>query len=227
MPVSRGPAGRLAGKIALITGAGGPQGIGFACARIFDREGARLAITSTTSRIHERATALNDALGFVADLTDSAQADAVAKAALEAHGRIDLLVNNAGMLNVHEAEVTRELAAFTDEEWHRGIDINLTTAFNVTRSVLPGMVAQRYGRIINVASVTGPVVSNPRSGLYAAAKAGMVGLTRSLAVEVGRQGITVNAVLPGWILTGSSTATEIVAGQHTPIGRSGTPEEVA
>jgi len=75
--------------------------------------------------------------------------------------------------------------------------------------------------------VTGPVVSNPRSGPYAAAKAGMVGLTRSLAVEVARKGVTVNAVLPGWIQTGSSTEAEIIAGQHTPIGRSGTPDEVA
>src|SRR5262245_2316065 len=218
---------RLVGKIALITGAGGPQGIGFACARVFEREGARLAITSTTDRIQDRAAALNDALGLVADLADSAQADAIVKAAVAAYGRIDVLVNNAGMLNVHEMEVARELAAFTDEEWRRGIDINLTTAFNVTRAALPGMVARGYGRIINVASVTGPVVSNPRSGLYAAAKTGMVGLTRSLAVEVARHGVTVNAVLPGWILTGSSTATEIVAGQHTPIGRSGTPDEVA
>jgi 3-oxoacyl-[acyl-carrier protein] reductase len=149
------------------------------------------------------------------------------KAVLAAYGRIDLLVNNAGMLNVNEPEVARELAAFTDGEWRRGIEINLTTAFNVTRAVLPGMVAQGYGRIVNVASVTGPVVSNPRSGLYSAAKAGMVGLTRSLAIEVAHRGITVNAVLPGWILTGSSTESEVVGGQHTPIGRSGTPEEVA
>ena len=221
------PAGRLAGKVALITGAGGAEGIGFACARIFGREGARLAITSTTARIHERAAALSGAIGVVADLTDSAQADAVVNATLAAYGRIDLLVNNAGMLNVNEAEVARPLAAFTDAEWRRGIEINLTTAFNVTRAALPGMVAQGYGRIVNVASVTGPLVSNPRSGLYSAAKAGMVGFTRSLGVEVARKGITVNAVLPGWILTGSSTETEVVAGQHTPIGRSGTPDEVA
>ena len=166
-------------------------------------------------------------IGVVADLTDSAQADAVVNAVLAAHGRIDLLVNNAGMLNVNEAEVARPLAGFSDGEWRRGIEINLTTAFNVTRAVLPGMVAQGYGRIVNVASVTGPLVSNPRSGLYAAAKAGMVGLTRSLAVEVARRGVTVNAVLPGWILTGSSTESEVVAGQHTPAGRSGTPDEVA
>jgi 3-oxoacyl-[acyl-carrier protein] reductase len=221
------PAGRLAGKVALITGAGGAEGIGFACAHTFGREGARLAITSTTARIHERAAALSGATSHVADLTDSSQADAVVNAVLAAHGRIDLLVNNAGMLNVNEAEVARPLAAFTDAEWRRGMEINLTTAFNVTRAVLPGMVAQGYGRIVNVASVTGPLVSNPRSGLYAAGKAGMVGLTRSLAVEVARKGTTVNAVLPGWIRTGSSTATEIVAGEHTPIGRSGTPDEVA
>jgi 3-oxoacyl-[acyl-carrier protein] reductase len=221
------PAGRLAGKVALITGAGGAEGIGFACARIFGREGARLAITSTTVRIHERAAALSGATGHVADLTDSTQADAVVNAVLAAYGRIDLLVNNAGMLNVNEAEVARALAAFTDAEWRRGMEINLTTAFNVTRAVLPGMVAQGYGRIVNVASVTGPLVSNPRSGLYSAAKAGMVGLARSLALEVARKGITVNAVLPGWILTGSSTETEVVAGAHTPIGRSGTPDEVA
>jgi len=227
MPVSQVSAGRLAGKVALITGAGGAQGIGFACARIFGREGARLAITSTTARIHERAAALSDAVAVVADLADSAQADALVRAALATYGRIDLLVNNAGMLNVNEEEVARPLAGFTDQEWRRGMDINLTTAFNVTRAVLPGMVAQGYGRIVNVASVTGPVVSNPRSGLYAAAKSGMVGLTRSLAVEVARKGVTVNAVLPGWILTGSSTEPEIVAGQHAPIGRSGTPEEVA
>lgn len=219
--------GRLAGRVAVITGAGGAQGIGFACARIFGREGARLAISSTTARIHERAGALRDAIGIVADLTDSGQANAFVDAAMAAYGRIDLLVNNAGMLNVNEPEVARELAAFTDAEWRRGIEINLTTAFNVTRAVLPGMAAQDYGRIVNVASVTGPLVSNPRSGLYSAAKAGMVGLTRSLAVEVARRGITVNAVLPGWILTGSSTATEVVAGEHTPIGRSGSPDEVA
>jgi 3-oxoacyl-[acyl-carrier protein] reductase len=227
MSTPQTPAGRLAGKVALITGAGGAEGIGFACARIFGREGARLAITSTTARIHERAAALGGAIGIVADLTDSAQANAVVDAVLAAHGRIDLLVNNAGMLNVNEAEVARPLAAFTDAEWRRGMEINLTTAFNVTRAALPGMVARGYGRIVNVASVTGPLVSNPRSGLYSAAKAGMVGLTRSLAVEVARKGITVNAVLPGWILTGSSTETEVVAGQHTPIGRSGTPDEVA
>jgi 3-oxoacyl-[acyl-carrier protein] reductase len=221
----------LADKIALVTGAGSPTGIGFACARILARQGALLAISSTTERIQERVRTLNEAghlaIGMAADLTDSAQANALVDGILSAYGRIDILVNNAGMVSVGETEIHRDLAAISDEEWRHGMDISLTTAFNVTRPALPGMIARGYGRIVNVASVTGPLVSNPRSGFYSAAKAGMVGLTRSLAIEVGRKGITVNAVLPGWIQTGSSSESEAAAGRNTPIGRSGTPEEVA
>lgn len=221
----------LSGKIALVTGAGSPTGIGFACARILAREGAQLAIASTTDRIHQRARELDAggsaAIGVIADLTDSAQANALVAKTLARFERIDVLVNNAGMVSVGEAEIHRDLTTISDEEWRRGMDMSLTTAFNVTRAVLPGMIERGYGRIVNVASVTGPVVSNPRSGFYSAAKAGMVGLTRSLAIEVGRKGITVNAVLPGWIQTGSSSESETIAGRNTPIGRSGTPEEVA
>jgi 3-oxoacyl-[acyl-carrier protein] reductase len=223
--------GRLARRVALITGAGGPAGIGFACARICGREGAQVAIASTTARIHERAAELEAAdiaaAGFTGDLIDSRQAQAVVDGALARFGRLDILVNNAGMLTVNEAEVHKDLPDITDDEWRHGMDMNLTTAFNVTRAALPAMLAQGYGRIVNIASVTGPVVSNPRSGYYSAAKAGMVGLTRSLAIEVGRRGVTVNAVLPGWIASGSATEAENIGGTHTPIGRSGTPEEVA
>jgi 3-oxoacyl-[acyl-carrier protein] reductase len=224
-------AGRLAGRVALITGAGSPTGIGFACARLCGREGAAVAIVSTTKRIEERAAELARdgiaAAGFAADLTDSRQAQSVAEGALARFGRLDILVNNAGMAVMGEPEVVKELAALSDAEWRHGIDINLTTAFNVVRAALPAMTAQRYGRIVNIASVTGPLVSNPRSGVYSAAKAGMVGLTRSLALEVACAGITVNAVLPGWIATGSSTPAEAIGGAHTPVGRSGRPEEVA
>jgi len=223
--------GRLAGRVALVTGAGGPNGIGFACARVLGREGASVAIASTTARIQERAAELRaagiPAAAAVGDLVDSAQAAGVVAAALQAFGRIDVLVNNAGMVSVGENEIHKELPDLSDHEWRHGLDITLTTAFNVTRAVLPSMVAQGYGRIVNVASVTGPVVSNPRSSFYSAAKAGMVGMTRSIALDVGRKGVTVNAVLPGWILTGSSTEAENVGGRHTPIGRSGTPMEVA
>ena len=106
------------------------------------------------------------------------------------------------------------------------IAINLTTTVNVTRAAVPAMMAAGYGRIVNVSSVTGPVVSNPESTGYSAAKAGIDGLTRALAIELGRDGITVNSVAPGWIDTGSSTEQERIAGQHTPVGRPGTPAEV-
>jgi 3-oxoacyl-[acyl-carrier protein] reductase len=111
-------------------------------------------------------------------------------------------------------------------EWDLSIQRNLTTCFNVTRAVLPRMIRQQYGRIVNVASVTGPLVSNPGSSAYSAAKAAMVGMSRSLAIEVAGDGITVNNVAPGWIATGSSSEKELVAGRHTPVGRPGTPEEV-
>jgi 3-oxoacyl-[acyl-carrier protein] reductase len=225
------PPGRLSGRVALVTGAGGPRGIGFACARILGREGASVAVTSTTPRIHDRAAELQAAgvaaFAFVADLVDSRQADALVAAAIGACGRIDVLVNNAGMVSVGESEVVKPLAEVSDAEWRHGLEISLSTAFNVTRAALPAMIARGYGRIVNVASVTGPVVSNPGSGFYSAAKAGMVGLTRSVALDVARRGITANAVLPGWIRTGSSTEAENAGGRHTPIGRSGTPDEVA
>jgi 3-oxoacyl-[acyl-carrier protein] reductase len=118
-------------------------------------------------------------------------------------------------------------AELSEREWDYGIAINLKTAFNITKAFLPSMLKAKYGRIVNVSSVTGPVVSNPRETAYSAAKAGMVGLTRSLALEVARDGITVNAVAPGWIETASSTEYEIIAGRDTPVGRPGRPDEVA
>src|SRR4029077_1948375 len=145
------------------------------------------------------------------------------------YGRVDILVNNAGMTQVGSPADTTSLplAELAEQDWDYGIAINLKTAFNITKAVLPFMLKANYGRIINVSSVTGPVVSNPRETAYSAAKAGMVGLTRSLALEVARKGITVNAVAPGWIETASSTGHAIIAGRNTPIGRPGRPDEVA
>src|SRR5260370_11943169 len=119
------------------------------------------------------------------------------------------------------------LAELPEKDWDYSIAINLKPAFNVTKAVLPFMLKANYGRIVNVSSVTGPIVSNPRETAYSAAKAGMVGLTRSLALELARKGITVNAVAPGWIETASSTEHEIVAGKNTPIRHPGRPDEVA
>src|SRR5438094_8993723 len=221
----------LSGRVALVTGAGSPTGIGFATAQLLAEKGARVAITSTTSRIEDRAKELADrgaeVFAKVADLTSREQTEHLLKEVLRHYSRIDILVNNAGMIQVDGASTSVSFDQLTEEQWDYGIAINLKTAFHATKAVLPAMLAANYGRIVNVASVTGPVVSNPRETTYSAAKAAMVGLPRSLALEVARKGITVNAVAPGWIETASSTDEEIAAGRNTAIGRPGRPEEVA
>ena len=223
----------FSGKAALITGAGSAQGIGFATARLLAQQGSKIAITSTTERIHERARELAaagaDVFAFPADLRDHARTQVLVQEVLARYGRLDILVNNAGMTQVGSPTETtsQPLAELSEQEWDYGIAINLKTAFNITKAVLPFMLAAKYGRIVNVSSVTGPIVSNPRETAYSAAKAAMVGLTRSLALEVARRGITVNAVAPGWIETASSTEHEIIAGKNTPVGRAGRADEVA
>ena len=220
------------GRVALVTGAGSATGIGFACARVLAREGAAVGICSTTERIHERANELRidgvDAEGFVADLTDRDQVSAMVTAVMDRFGRVDILVNNAGMVTIGMGDqVSKPFTELDDEEWDLDIAMNLGTAYNVTRAVLPGMIEHGRGRIVMVSSVTGPLVTDPGSVAYSAAKAGMDGLMRGIALEVARAGITVNSVAPGWIASGSQTLEEAQAGLHTPIGRSGTPEEVA
>jgi len=223
----------VSGKVALITGAGSARGIGFATARLLANQGSKIAITSTTERIQERARELSaegaDVFALSGDLLDHGVTHALVQKVLDRYGSVDILVNNAGMTQVGSPTETtsRSLTELSEQEWDYGIAINLKTAFNITKAALPFMVAAKYGRIVNVSSVTGPIVSNPHETVYSAAKAGMVGLTRSLALEVARQGITVNAVAPGWIETASSTEHEIIAGKNTPVGRSGRPEEVA
>ena len=213
--------------MALVTGAGSPAGIGFAVAQVLGREEAAVALTSTTERIHERSAELEGrgitAAGFVADLMRPGQAEELIAAIAERLGGIDILVNNAGMTQTGVPLPDRLFADLDRETWTEEIERTLTTAFAVTRAALPTMIERGHGRIVNVSSVTGPLVSNPESAPYSAAKAGVEGMTRALAVEVGRHGITVNAVAPGWIHTGN----EDEAGANTPIGRSGTPLEVA
>lgn len=223
----------FSGRVALVTGAGSPQGIGFATAQLLAQQGADIAITSTTERIHGRARDLAESgasvFAGVADLSDHAAAHALVQQVLNRFGHIDILVNNAGMVQVGNpaATVTASLVEMSETDWDYGIAINLKSSYSVTQAVLPGMLNAQYGRIINVSSTTGPVVSMPRDCAYSAAKAGMVGFARSLALEVARKGITVNAVAPGWIDTASATEHERVAGKNTPIGRSGFPNEVA
>jgi 3-oxoacyl-[acyl-carrier protein] reductase len=223
----------LSGRVALVTGAGSPHGIGFATARLLASQGARIAVTSTTARITDRVREIEatgaQVFAMAADLSNHASAQTLVAETIARFGRLDILVNNAGMTQIGSPTETasRPLVDLPEKEWDYSIAINLKTAFNVTQAVLPAMLKENYGRIINVSSTTGPVVSNPGETAYSAAKAAMVGLTRSLALEVGRRGITVNAVAPGWIETASSSAAELVAGKNTPLGRAGSPDEVA
>ena len=214
----------LAGRTALVTGAGSPSGIGFACARALVDLGAVVHLASTTDRVHDRALELGcGGLGVVADLTLE---DDVSGLHAET-GHVDVLVNNAGMLSVTSPDVTASVPDTSLADWRADLARNLDTAFLVTRRYLPGMVAAGFGRIVNVASTTGPVNAMPDQASYAAAKAGMVGLARAVAVEVAGRGVTCNAVAPGWIATGSQTDEEAGHGARSPVGRSGTAAEVA
>ena len=219
----------LAGHVALVTGAGSERGIGFAIARSLVDLGATVVIASTSDRIHARAEQLGaSARGVVVDLTD---ADAVAAFATEVvgvSGRLDIVVNNAGMTSVAAGvDAALALEQLSPQQWNDTLARNLTTAFLVCRAAVPSMRRAGYGRIVNIASTSGPISAFVDGSAYAAAKAGMVGMTRALALELAADGITVNAVAPGWIDTGSATDGERRAGAATPVGRSGRPEEVA
>ncbi len=191
---------RLDGKIALVTGAGSPNGIGYATARRLAGLGAEVAIVSTTRRIHERAGELG-VTGFVADLTLEEEVGALADALAEQIGAPDIVVNNAGLASKASPEVLRPVAELTMHEWQAEIDRNLTTAFLVSRALVGGMAERGWGRIVNLAATAGPVNALPTEAAYAAAKAGVVGLTRALAMELVADGVTVNAVAPGLIHT--------------------------
>lgn len=218
-------------QVCLITGAGSPTGIGFCTAKIIGQLGGKIAIVSTTERIHERAAELEamgiTAKGYVADLMDRAQVAGLLKAVAADLGSPAVLVNNAGMVQVGVEEDFSSIMEMSYESWDLSINRNLTLCFNVTKETLPYMVENEYGRIVNVSSVTGPVVSNPGESGYSAAKAGILGMSRALAIEVGDKNITVNSVLPGWIATASQTKEEAVAGENTPLKRSADAEEVA
>ncbi|MCB0906219.1 MAG: SDR family oxidoreductase [Nocardioidaceae bacterium] len=225
----------LSGRVALVTGAGSATGIGFACARLIASLGATVVVAATTERIHVRALEIATALGhdpadaplgLVADLTDPAQVDGAVAEIRSAHGRLDIVVNNAGMATVDSPTADDGLLEhLAPADWQRAISRNLDTAYLVTRAALPLM--GEGGRIVMIASVTGPVMAMRTNPAYAAAKAGLVGLARALAVDLGPRAITVNAVAPGWIETGSQTESEAAEGHHTPLRRSGTPDEVA
>lgn len=219
------------GDVALVSGAGSELGIGMAIARRLGAAGTKLIITASSARIADRVAELRaegfEVEGRPIDLTDEQQVREFSLWAESLWGRIDILVNNAGMAMQGSPEPISTLATMDLITWNLSLARNLTTAFLLTRAVLPGMQARGYGRIVNISSTTGTRCSNPGESAYSAAKAAMVGMSMGLALEVAKQGITVNSVAPGWIATGSSSPEEVNAAGYTPVGRAGRPAEVA
>jgi 3-oxoacyl-[acyl-carrier protein] reductase len=215
----------LSGKTALVTGASG--GIGNAIAKALHAQGAAVVLSGTRA---DALTALKDELGARAfavtcNLSDSASVEALAKNAEAAAGApIDILVNNAG--------VTKDnlFIRMKDEEWDQVIAVDLTAAFRLSRSVLRNMMKKRWGRIVSITSVVG-AIGNPGQGNYAAAKAGLVGMTKSLAAEVGSRNITVNCVAPGFVTTPMTDALtedqKKALFERIPAGRFGAPSDIA
>ena len=223
----------LRGHRALVTGAGSPTGIGFACAKLLGELGASVVVAATSQRAHERRDELRalgiDADSVIGDLTVADEAFGVVRDS-SAPAPVDIVVNNAGMVSVNASFASFSSGSVLDlpvENWRSELDREVTTAFLVSKGALPAMIARGWGRIVNMTSVTGPVAAVTSDVAYASGKAAMVGLTRGTAIDVARDGITVNAVAPGWIASGSALPYELELGDGTPVGRSGSPEEVA
>jgi 3-oxoacyl-[acyl-carrier protein] reductase len=218
-------------RTALVTGAGSPSGIGFASALALGELGARVVVTATTDRVHERAQELRnlgiEAVGVVARLESPRLVGELGVALAGASAEPTILVNNAGMIATGDAGMPSGDALMSTQEWDRSIAMNLSSVFLVTRLVLPFMRAAGWGRVVSVSSITGPVMASRRDVSYAAAKAGIVGFTRALAVDEAHAAITANAVAPGWIATGSQLPAEALEGERVPARRSGTAAEVA
>jgi 3-oxoacyl-[acyl-carrier protein] reductase len=222
----------LTGRTAVVTGAGSPTGIGYAAARLLAELGAEVVLGATSDRVHDRAGELradgHAAHGVVGDLTQPSAADALVAAALEATGRLDILVANAGMVSVSEPDyLAGDLLGTPPQRWAASLSRNLDTAYLACRTALPHLRASGAGRVVLVASVSGAVMAMRGEVAYGTAKAALVGLARSLAVDEAAHGVTANVVAPGWIATGSQTAAEVAEGLVTPLRRSGTPQEVA
>lgn len=225
----------LDGRVVVVTGAGSATGIGFHTARLLGELGARVVVASTTERIHERADELRalgiDAVGHVADLTDSGAVDGLVTTVSGWSSSLDVLVNNAGMTSVRRPmSQSGESASLGDialADFRASIERNLMTTVQVTKAFLPFLRRSSAGRVVVVSSVTGTTMAMRNEVAYAAAKAGMLGFVRALALDEARHGITANSVAPGWITTGSQTDHERAQGLASPKERSGTPEEVA
>ncbi|HJE88351.1 3-oxoacyl-[acyl-carrier-protein] reductase [Rikenella microfusus] len=218
----------LEGKVAVITGAA--RGIGKAIALKFAQEGAAVAFTDLNEDDNFRNTekeiaALGvKAKGYASNAADFAQAGATVEQIVKDFGRVDILVNNAG--------ITRDglLMRMTEQQWDMVINVNLKSAFNLTKAVIPFMMKQRSGSIVNMSSVVG-VSGNAGQANYSASKAGMIGLTKSTAKELGSRGIRCNAIAPGFIITDMTGALPEDVRKDweskIPLKRGGTPDDVA
>ena len=228
-------AARLQDRVAIVTG--GAAGIGAAIARAFHGEGARVVVADRDAPHAEAmAQALGErALAIAVDVTRESDVQRMAQATLEQFGRIDILVNNAGIMR------KAFVADMTEETWDAVLDVNLKATFLCSKAVLPAMIRQRGGRIVNIASIAGKV-GEPTASAYSAAKFGVIGFTRSLALEVARHDILVNAICPGPIATAlgeqgwrDGAQVEGVGldrvmarvNARSPLGRLGTTEQVA
>jgi 3-oxoacyl-[acyl-carrier protein] reductase len=218
---------RFENRVALVTGAS--RGIGEAIARRLAAEGATVLAAARSTPSLDRVVAEISSAGGAAravalDVSETASIDAAVKSALEEHGQIDVLVNNAGIAE------DNLILRMSREAWDRVLATNLTGAFLLTQAVVKGMVRRRYGRIVNVTSVVG-LMGNAGQANYASAKAGLIGLTKSIARELGSRNVTCNAVAPGFITTAmtdrmTAEARETLSAQ-IPLQRLGSPEDVA
>jgi len=217
---------KLDGQIAIITG--GAKGIGYGVCEVFCQYGATVVIWDVIDQGEQTAETIRANGGNISfrktDITDREDVKAAAKAVFDQHGKIDILINNAGIIR------DRSFMKMSDNEWDSVINVNLTGTYNATKAVLPFMREAGYGRIVSASSINGSLGAFGQTN-YAATKAGLVGFTKSLAKEVGKYGITANAVAPGFIKTDmtDSMPEEIVkAGiASIPVRRIGTPEDMA
>lgn len=225
---------RLDRQICLITGVGNPAGIGFGCAKQLGMAGGTLIVTATTERIFDRvkelkALGIEEVDGYIINLCDrEAVADMISEIK-EKYGKIDVLINNAGNASLADrtqGDIHANLVEMDYKTWDAIIERNLTITYNITSEVLKIMRQRKYGRIVFTSSVTGPLVTHMGVSAYGAAKAGITGLSKSIAYEEGKNNIISNCILPGWIATGVLTPDRLAAGSRNPLGRPGTPEEV-